>query len=1034
MEEIIRILVVEDDEVDRMAVRRALKKAGLLVEMAEAIDCHSAMEALAPWTVVFEEQEATAVLASSLGAKYSDGMLHSSAIAEGAAKLFATKHPKGQQSQRSEVKLIPSHYPNTTLNPTNFDCVLLDYRLPDGDGLTLVKTVRKAGIKVPLIVLTGQGDEQIAVDLMKAGASDYLPKSKVSPETLSRSLRHAVRIFRAETEAELATQRLRESEERYRLVLEGSNDGIWDWDIVTQEIYCNDRLYDIIGLSPSDRKITSELFFERLHPEDQARVKQAVDAHLQDLVELDLEFRLLHTSGEYRYCIARGKAQRDAQGNPLRMSGVVSDITQRKRAEESLRFLAEASTLLSASLDYQTTLENLAKLAVPRLADWCAIDVVRPDLTYSRLAVAHVNPEKEKLVWELQRRYPPQGDEDYGYPKVLRTGESYACFDVSDEFLATVARAPGHLSLFRQLNHKSYICVPLQVGDKTLGSISFVWSESRRRYTQADLELAEDLARRAALATENARLYREAQEASESLRQVVAILDQQQQQLRTLQQLTNLLNQRLTNLPCLLREMVGALVKTIPGAQFCFIMLKNPQCNGLLLSVTAGIGTEKLRLEDAFPPSEGLLAEVFVTGKSQLIQRQDGDSPHLEDVPAAMYSVTIESVQAGRLGVLAIGNWHNPNAFDSEDQKLLVAVGEQAAIAIDNARMIRALEEQETRLEFQNEMLAQQNQELESQRQQVLRQNEELENQRQQVLLQNLQLLEAARLKSQFLATMSHELRTPMNAVIGFSQLLLRQRQSSLVPQQVDMVERILNNGKNLLTLINEILDLSKIEAGRLELKLETFNLVKLLRATLGELRSLADQKHLELDIQADLQNPNVSNDSVRLRQILVNLLSNAIKFTECGKVQVKVKEISSERLAIIVKDTGIGIAQNDLEHIFEEFRQIDQTTTRKYSGTGLGLAITESLVQLMNGKITVESEIGQGSTFCIELPREVPADTPCKFSQFARPVTDIKASLSTPACNYKLNYCTRLKASTQDCSVLSESVKGSGIGNKILY
>jgi signal transduction histidine kinase len=348
--------------------------------------------------------------------------------------------------------------------------------------------------------------------------------------------------------------------------------------------------------------------------------------------------------------------------------------------------------------------------------------------------------------------------------------------------------------------------------------------------------------------------------------------------------------------------------------------------------------------------------------------------------------------------------------------------------------MIRALEEQETRLEFQNEMLAQQNQELESQRQQVLRQNQELESQRQQVLLQNLQLLEAARLKSQFLATMSHELRTPMNAVIGFSQLLLRQRQSSLTPQQVDMVERILNNGKNLLTLINEILDLSKIEAGRLELKLETFNLVKLLRATLGELRSLADQKHLELDIQADLQNPNVSNDSVRLRQILVNLLSNAIKFTECGKVQVKVKEISSDQLAIIVQDTGIGIAQDDLEHIFEEFRQIDQTTTRKYSGTGLGLAITKSLVQLMHGKIIVESEVGQGSIFCIELPREVPADDPCKCSYFARPVSNATASLSTPNCKHKLNHCTRLKASTQDGSVLSESLKGSGIGKKILY
>ncbi|NET55617.1 MAG: GAF domain-containing protein [Symploca sp. SIO2E6] len=953
----------------------------------------------------------------------------------------ATKYSKGQQQgKRSEVKLIPSHYPNATRNPTNFDCVLLDYRLPDGNGLRLVKAVRRVGIKVPLIVLTGQGDEQIAVELMKAGASDYLPKSKVSPESLSRSLRHAVRIYRAEREAELATQRLRESEERYRLVLEGSNDGIWDWDIVTQEIYCNDRLYEIIGLYPSDRQITFEWFFERLHPEDQARFQQAVDAHLQDLVELDLEFRLLHTSGEYRYCIARGKAQRDALGHPLRISGVVSDITQRKRAEESLRFLAEASALLSASLDYQTTLENLAKLAVPHLADWCAIDVVRPDFTYSRLAVAHVNPEQEELVWELQRRYPPLGDEDYGYPKVLRTGKSYACFDVTDEFLTTIARDESHLNLFRQLNYKSYICVPLQVGDKTLGSISFVWSDSGRRYTQADLELAEDLARRAALAAENARLYREAQEASQSLRQVVAILDQQQQQLRTLQQLTNLLNQRLTNLPCLLREMVGSLVKTIPGAEFCFIMLKNPQCNGLLLSVTAGIGTEKLRLEDALPPSlqetpptETLLSEVFVTGKSQLIQRFAQDSEHPDDVPAAMYSVTIESVQAGRLGVLAIGNWHNPNAFDEEDQKLLVAVGEQAAIAIDNARMIKALEEQETRLEFQNQMLAQQNQELEGQRQQVLRQNQELESQRQQVLLQNLQLLEAARLKSQFLATMSHELRTPMNAVIGFSQLLLRQRHSSLVPQQVDMVQRILNNGKNLLTLINEILDLSKIEAGRLELKLETFNLVKLLRATVEELRSLADEKHLELEIQADLQNPNVSNDSVRLRQILVNLLSNAIKFTERGQVQVEVKEISLDQLVIIVKDTGIGIAQEDLKHIFEEFRQIDQTTTRKYSGTGLGLAITESLVELMQGKITVESQLGEGSTFRVELPRQVLDDAPSKCAPAVKSVKDATASPSAPSYNHKFNHFTGLKTGTQDSPVSSDSRKVSRI-RKILY
>jgi signal transduction histidine kinase len=315
--------------------------------------------------------------------------------------------------------------------------------------------------------------------------------------------------------------------------------------------------------------------------------------------------------------------------------------------------------------------------------------------------------------------------------------------------------------------------------------------------------------------------------------------------------------------------------------------------------------------------------------------------------------------------------------------------------------MIKALEEQEKRLEDQNETLAEQNQELESQRQQLQ--------------LQNLQLLEAARLKSQFLATMSHELRTPMNAVIGFSQLLLRQRNNPLTSQQADMLERILNNGKHLLTLINEILDLSKIEAGRLELKLEAFNLAAVINATADELRALADEKHLALHVYTDLQNPNVINDSIRLRQILVNLMSNAIKFTETGSVQVEVKEISPDQLTLTIKDTGIGIDQDDLEHIFEEFRQLDQTTTRRYSGTGLGLAITKSLIELMQGTIAVESQVGQGSTFRIELPRAVKA--------------------SGEGFNPTSNYSPQPEAKTLDGAVSPSALKETRVGGKrLLY
>ncbi len=247
------------------------------------------------------------------------------------------------------------------------------------------------------------------------------------------------------------------------------------------------------------------------------------------------------------------------------------------------------------------------------------------------------------------------------------------------------------------------------------------------------------------------------------------------------------------------------------------------------------------------------------------------------------------------------------------------------------------------------------------------------EEQMRAIQVENLQLQEATRLKSQFLAVMSHEMRTPMNAILGFSQLLLRHPYNQFFPPQAkNMVERIFTSARRLLALIEDILDFSKLEAGRLELIPEGFNLAELVTTTTQDLQCLAEQKNLTLDVDIKLQNPSVINDSDRVRQILVNLLSNAIKFTDIGKVSVEVIEVK-DRVALIVKDTGIGMDEADLKHIFQEFRQVNQcTTTRRHGGTGLGLAIVDQLVRLMKGKITVESKLGEGSTFRVELPRIV--------------------------------------------------------------
>ncbi|NJO29322.1 MAG: hypothetical protein HC874_18625 [Richelia sp. SL_2_1] len=240
------------------------------------------------------------------------------------------------------------------------------------------------------------------------------------------------------------------------------------------------------------------------------------------------------------------------------------------------------------------------------------------------------------------------------------------------------------------------------------------------------------------------------------------------------------------------------------------------------------------------------------------------------------------------------------------------------------------------------------------------------------VEMQNFKLQEAAQLKSQIVTVLSHELRTPLNAILGFSDILLRLNKNQFNSQSVKMVETIIRNGKQLLKLINNMLDFAKLEEGEFSLNLQYFNITELIRLIVDDLRFFANQKNINLDVNINIQNVKVFNDPIRIQQILTNLISNAIKFTETGSVLIELQELDEDKIIIIVKDTGIGISQIDLNHIFQAFRQANQTKSRCYQGTGLGLTIVKDLLDLMGGNITVESQLGEGSTFRVELPREV--------------------------------------------------------------
>jgi signal transduction histidine kinase len=226
----------------------------------------------------------------------------------------------------------------------------------------------------------------------------------------------------------------------------------------------------------------------------------------------------------------------------------------------------------------------------------------------------------------------------------------------------------------------------------------------------------------------------------------------------------------------------------------------------------------------------------------------------------------------------------------------------------------------------------------------------------------------ASQHKSQFLANMSHELRTPLNAVLGYTELILDEVYGETPGKMREVLERILRNGKHLLGLINDVLDLSKIEAGQLTLMLADYSLKDVVHGVFSAVEPLAGAKQLVLKVEMVPHLPSGHGDERRLKQVLLNLVGNAIKFTDRGEVVIRASAANGS-YEVSVTDTGPGIAEADQAKLFQEFQQVENATTRAKGGTGLGLAISKRIIEMHGGKISVRSRLGQGSTFSISLP-----------------------------------------------------------------
>jgi PAS domain S-box-containing protein len=319
-----------------------------------------------------------------------------------------------------------------------------------------------------------------------------------------------------------AALELRIREDRLHLAMEGTGTGFWEWEVAEDRVHWTDSLAVLHGLEPGPVPRGLAGFLECVHPDDRVELEERLRAAVARQQEVVAEYRTLGPESGERFLATRARPIPDASGRVAALAGLTADVTERRRREDALTFLAEAGDALAGSLDPIRTLEVFARLAVPRLADWCGVALASDEHgAYENVAVAHIDPVKVRWARDLQERYPPDPDAPTGAPEVIRTGRSELYPEIDEALLEAAAVDDEQRQLIRDLEMRSAMIVPLRARERTLGAISFIFAESGRQYSTHELELAEELGRRAGLALDHARLYEREHRTAETLQRAL---------------------------------------------------------------------------------------------------------------------------------------------------------------------------------------------------------------------------------------------------------------------------------------------------------------------------------------------------------------------------------------------------------------------------------------------------------------------------------------------------------------------------------
>ena len=712
---------------------------------------------------------------------------------------------------------------------------------------------------------------------------------------------------------------------------------VWSATAEGRRDYLNARWHEFTGATP---ETDPERWAEFLHPDDRDAAYGCWSNAVASGRPFEAEYRVRRAAdGQYRWFLDRGQAMHDDGGRIIRWFGTCTDIDEHRRREGVLAFLADAGRALAASLEFETTLAAVARLAVPRLADWCAIDMLGPDGQLRRLAVEHVEPEKAALARELFERYPPRPDDEHGVPLVLRTGRPELVPDISDGLLVASAVDGEQLRIARELRLRSYVVVPLTVQGSTVGAITLVSAEGMRRFGEEELSTAMELARRASLAIENAQLYEETVRGQERLEQQAAELELQNEQLQ--EQSVELEMQAAQ-----LQEQAVELSASNDALQDSVSRLRMSEQRLSLAFEAAALGWWDWDTREEVVHWSPQLERIFGYGPGEFDGSLARYRGHLHPEDGTQLQDAVQRALDGDQAGYHVR--HRIRRVDGE-QRWLDGYGRVVRGAEGERRILGVV------LDVTDGVRAEQERSALLQRERAARREAETAN----------------RAKAEFLATMSHELRTPLNAIAGYTDLLTLGVRGEVNDDQREDLRRIKKSAQHLLGLINDILNFARLEAGQVELRIAPLSAAD----TVAGVEALVAPQVREKKIRylAEVRDPSLVavGDAEKVQQVLLNLLTNAVKFTEPGgRIRVTCGPDADGMVCIEVEDSGRGIPADKLETIFEPFVQVDRHLTQEsQQGVGLGLAISRDLARAMGGDLTAASEPGRGSRFRLTLP-----------------------------------------------------------------